>query len=118
LVFQAQMSPISPLLSSYQPWPGTGSVMASQSSCEEVDRGQESIESTLAAGAAGVHDGVEDIVGSGIVISAEILQEAEPSLMVTAVPGGDREIERLAVAAEGRQYRSAPEALLDGGIVD
>ena len=37
LVFQAQMSPISPLASSYQPWPGMGSVMASQSSCELVE---------------------------------------------------------------------------------
>src|SRR6202030_2702479 len=37
LVFQAQMSPISPLESSYQPWPGIGSVMASHNSCELVD---------------------------------------------------------------------------------
>src|SRR6266404_3963906 len=31
-VCQAQMSPISPLLSSYQPWPGMGSVIASLTS--------------------------------------------------------------------------------------
>src|ERR1700730_6101736 len=36
-VFQAQISPISPFASSYQPCPGIGSVMASQSSCELVD---------------------------------------------------------------------------------
>src|SRR5690348_8569054 len=36
LVFQAQMSPISPLASSYQPCPGTGSVVASHSSWEVV----------------------------------------------------------------------------------
>jgi hypothetical protein len=37
LVFHAQMSPISPFRSSYQPWPGIGSVMASHSSCELVE---------------------------------------------------------------------------------
>src|SRR5216684_8298751 len=36
-VFQAQMSPISPLWSSYQPRPGTASVIASHSSCELVE---------------------------------------------------------------------------------
>ena len=33
----AQMSPISPFASSYQPWPGIGSVIASQSSWELVE---------------------------------------------------------------------------------
>jgi hypothetical protein len=37
LVCHAQMSPISPCTSSYQPAPGIGSVIASQSSCELVD---------------------------------------------------------------------------------
>src|ERR1700680_2021544 len=37
LVFQAQISPISPLESSYQPCPGMGSVMASHNSCELVE---------------------------------------------------------------------------------
>ena len=32
----SQMSPISPLASSYQPLPGTGSVIASHNSCEEI----------------------------------------------------------------------------------
>src|SRR6202022_617769 len=36
LKVQAQISPISPLVSSYQPEPGTGSVIASHSSCELV----------------------------------------------------------------------------------
>lgn len=37
LVFHAQMSPISPFVSSYQPVPGMGSVIASHSSWELVD---------------------------------------------------------------------------------
>src|SRR6267154_3711550 len=37
LLFQAQISPISPLMSSYQPWSGIGSVIASHSSWEVVE---------------------------------------------------------------------------------
>src|SRR5438309_1548721 len=46
------MSPISPLASSYQPWPGTASVIASHSSCELVEEGT-------------AEDGVEEAVDLG-----------------------------------------------------
>ena len=69
------MSPISPLTSSYQPWPGTGSVTASQSSCELTDvRASKTAERAGAALASGIgHHGVEDVGVHDVVITAERL---------------------------------------------
>ena len=82
---------------------------------------REGIESTLAAGAAGVrHDGVEDIVGSGIVISAEIL--AGGGAVAHGDGGTGREIEEIeSVGGGGGKDASIDlrlKHLLDGGIVD
>jgi len=101
-------------------WDGVGDGFA-----KLVRRGRaedrESIESTLAAGAPGVrHDGVEDIVGSGTVISAEILAGGG------AVAHGDgsagREIEEIESVGggggKGARVDLRLKHLLDGGIVD
>jgi hypothetical protein len=73
LVFQAQMSPISPLESSYQPCPGIGSVMASHRFVGAG--GRQRIKRLQTAGAARAsrvgHDGVKSLAVDIVVISAE-----------------------------------------------
>ena len=81
----------------------------------------ESIESTLAAGAARVrHDGVENIVGSGVVIAAEILAGGGAVAHGDGSAGGEIE-EIQSVGGDGGKDASIDlrlKHLLDGGIVD
>ena len=82
---------------------------------------RESIESALASGATGVgHDGVEDIVGSGAVIAAEIL--AGGGAVAHGHGGAGRKIEEIkSVGGGGGKDASIDlrlKHLLDGGVVD
>ena len=75
------MSPISPLTSSYQPCPGTGSVIASHSSCELTEvRASKTAERAGAALAAGIgQHGVEHVAVEDVVVAAEPLAGTRPA---------------------------------------
>jgi hypothetical protein len=82
--------------------------------------GGESRESALTTGAAGEwHDGIEDIVGSGIVIAAEILAGGGTAL---ADRCAGREIQEIESVGGGSGKDAGVdlglEHLLDGGVVD
>jgi hypothetical protein len=101
-------------------WDGIGDGFAKFVRRGGADNG-ESIESALASGATGVgHDGVEDIVGSGAVIAAEILTGG--GAVAHGDGGAGREIEEIkSVGGGGGKDASIDlrlKHLLDGGVVD
>ena len=77
LVFQTQMSPIFPWVSSYQPWPGIASGLPRKARASRRGERVERLQRADAACAAGVrHRGVEELSVDGVVVSAERLTRA------------------------------------------